>query len=42
MWAANKGGPLTAKLAASQHAYIGKYGRGLHKPLPLPAAPKKQ
>jgi pyruvate dehydrogenase E2 component (dihydrolipoamide acetyltransferase) len=44
MWAAAKSGPgpLTAKLAANQHAYIAKYGRGLHRPLPLPAVAKKQ
>lgn len=33
-------GPLTAKLAANQHAYIAKYGRGLHKPLPMAAVKK--
>jgi pyruvate dehydrogenase E2 component (dihydrolipoamide acetyltransferase) len=33
-------GPLTNKLAVEQNEYVEKYGKQLHKPLPLP--PKKK
>jgi len=36
----NAPGPLHSKLAADQHAYIKRFGGGLHKPLPLPDAKK--
>ena len=35
MWTRKNGGPLAAGMAIDQHAYVAKYGRGLHKPLPL-------
>ena len=33
-------GPLHGKLAADQHAYIARFGRGFHRPLALPKEKK--